>query len=116
MMDEIAGDYSVSLVRLGERFLRRLWGRLYTNIKVNNSQVLRKLAQDGHEIIYVPCHRSHMDYLLLSYVIIQEGLVMPRIAGINLNFWPAGTIFRKGGAFFIRRSFAWQPFIFYYFS
>ncbi len=48
-----------------------------------------------------------MDYLLLSYVIIQEGLVMPRIAaGINLNFWPAGTIFRKGGAFFIRRSFA----------
>jgi len=107
MMEEIAGDYSVSLVRLGERILRWLWGRLYTDIKVNNSQVLRKLAQDGHEIIYVPCHRSHMDYLLLSYVIIQEGLVMPRIAaGINLNFWPAGSIFRKGGAFFIRRSFA----------
>jgi len=107
MMEEIAGDYSVSLVRLGERILRWLWSRLYTNIKVNNSQVLRKLAQDGHEIIYVPCHRSHMDYLLLSYVIIQEGLVMPRIAaGINLNFWPAGAIFRKGGAFFIRRSFA----------
>jgi glycerol-3-phosphate O-acyltransferase len=48
-----------------------------------------------------------MDYLLLSYVILQEGLVMPRIAaGINLNFWPAGPVFRKGGAFFIRRSFA----------
>jgi glycerol-3-phosphate O-acyltransferase len=107
MMEEIAGDYSVSLVRLGERILRWLWGRLYTDIKVSNSQVLRKLAQEGHEIIYVPCHRSHMDYLLLSYVIIQEGLVMPRIAaGINLNFWPAGAIFRKGGAFFIRRSFA----------
>jgi glycerol-3-phosphate O-acyltransferase len=107
MMQEIAGDYSVSLVRLGERLLRWLWGRLYSDIKVNNSQVLRELAQDGHEIIYVPCHRSHMDYLLLSYVILQEGLVMPRIAaGINLNFWPAGPIFRKGGAFFIRRSFA----------
>ena len=107
MMEEIAGDYSVSLVRLGERILRWLWGRLYSDIKVNNSQVLRELAQDGHEIIYVPCHRSHMDYLLLSYVILQEGLVMPRIAaGINLNFWPAGPIFRKGGAFFIRRSFA----------
>jgi glycerol-3-phosphate O-acyltransferase len=107
MMEEIAGDYSVSLVRLGERILRWLWGRLYSDIKVNNSQILRKLAQDGHEIIYVPCHRSHMDYLLLSYVILQEGLVMPRIAaGINLNFWPAGSLFRKGGAFFIRRSFA----------
>jgi glycerol-3-phosphate O-acyltransferase len=47
-----------------------------------------------------------MDYLLLTYVIFQEGLVTPRIAaGINLNFWPAGPIFRKAGAFFIRRSF-----------
>lgn len=106
IMNEVAGDYSVSWVRLGERILHWLWKRLYSDIKVNNAKVLRKLAQDGHEVIYVPCHRSHMDYLLLSYVILQEGLVMPRIAaGINLNFWPAGPIFRKSGAFFIRRSF-----------
>ncbi|MEI6894620.1 MAG: glycerol-3-phosphate 1-O-acyltransferase PlsB [Colwellia sp.] len=106
IMNEVAGDYSVSWVRFGEIILHWLWARLYSAINVNNAKVLRKLAQDGHEIIYVPCHRSHMDYLLLSYVLLQEGLVMPRIAaGINLNFWPAGTIFRKGGAFFIRRSF-----------
>ncbi|EPY1491253.1 glycerol-3-phosphate 1-O-acyltransferase PlsB, partial [Klebsiella michiganensis] len=56
--------------------------------------------------VYVPCHRSHMDYLLLSYVIYHQGLVPPHIAaGINLNFWPAGPIFRRGGAFFIRRTF-----------
>jgi len=106
IMNEVAGDFSVSWLRLGERVLDWLWKRLYSNINVSNAKVLRKLAQDGHEIIYVPCHRSHMDYLLLSHVILQEGLVMPRIAaGINLNFWPAGPIFRKGGAFFIRRSF-----------
>lgn len=106
IMNEVAGDYSVSWLRFGEIILHWLWARLYSAIHVSNAKVLRKLAQDGHEIIYVPCHRSHMDYLLLSYVIIQEGLVMPRIAaGINLNFWPAGTVFRKGGAFFIRRSF-----------
>jgi len=106
IMNEVAGDYSVSWLRLGERILDWLWKRLYSSINVSNAKVLRKLAQDGQEIIYVPCHRSHMDYLLLSHVILQEGLVMPRIAaGINLNFWPAGPIFRKGGAFFIRRSF-----------
>ena len=106
MMNEIAGDYSVSWLRFGVVILQWLWARLYSTINVSNAKVLRKLAQDGHEIIYVPCHRSHMDYLLLSSVILQEGLVMPRIAaGINLNFWPAGTVFRKGGAFFIRRSF-----------
>ncbi len=44
--------------------------------------------------------------VLLTYIIYQQGLVTPRIAaGINLNFWPAGPIFRKAGAFFIRRSF-----------
>ncbi len=106
IMNEIAGDYRDSAVRVGERILHWLWNRLYSVIEVRNAQVLRNLAQDGHEIIYVPCHRSHMDYLLLTYVIYHEGLVTPRIAaGINLSFWPAGPIFRKAGAFFIRRSF-----------
>ena len=106
IMTEIAGDYRDSVVRLGERTLGWLWKRLYSGIEINNAEVLRELAHDGHEIIYVPCHRSHMDYLLLTYVIYNEGLVTPRIAaGINLSFWPAGPIFRKAGAFFIRRSF-----------
>ncbi len=106
IMDEIAGDYRDVTVRFGERILGWLWNRLYNGIEVNKAERLRNLAQEGHEIIYVPCHRSHMDYLLLTYVIFQQGLVTPRIAaGINLNFWPAGPIFRKAGAFFIRRSF-----------
>ncbi|MFT6902637.1 MAG: glycerol-3-phosphate O-acyltransferase [Colwellia sp.] len=106
IMDEIAGDYRDVTVRFGERILGWLWNRLYSGIEVNKAERLRNLAQEGHEIIYVPCHRSHMDYLLLTYVIFQQGLVTPRIAaGINLNFWPAGPIFRKAGAFFIRRSF-----------
>lgn len=106
MMKEITSDYRDSYIRLGERVLSWLWNRLYSGINVRNPQVLRDLAQKGHEIIYVPCHRSHMDYLLLTYVIYHEGLVTPRIAaGINLNFWPAGPIFRRSGAFFIRRSF-----------
>jgi glycerol-3-phosphate O-acyltransferase len=109
IMDEIAGDYRESVIRLGERMLSWLFKRLYRNINVNNAEALRALAQEGHEIIYVPCHRSHMDYLLLTYIIYHQGLVTPRIAaGINLNFWPAGPIFRKAGAFFIRRSFGGQ--------
>lgn len=106
MMNEIAGDYRESMIRVGERVLHWLWNRLYSDLEVHNASRLRELADDGHEIIYVPCHRSHMDYLLLTYIIYQQGLVTPRIAaGINLNFWPAGPIFRKAGAFFIRRSF-----------
>ncbi|MGL4454900.1 MAG: glycerol-3-phosphate 1-O-acyltransferase PlsB, partial [Plesiomonas sp.] len=106
MMEEIAANFSYELVRIGDRFLGWLWNRLYQGINVGHAERVRQLAQDGHEIVYVPCHRSHMDYLLLSYVLYHQGLVPPHIAaGINLNFFPAGPIFRRGGAFFIRRSF-----------
>ncbi|WP_428773636.1 glycerol-3-phosphate 1-O-acyltransferase PlsB [Vibrio sp.] len=106
ILDEIAADFSYSLIKNGERLLGWLWNRIYQGLNIHNAATVRKLAQDGHEIVYVPCHRSHMDYLLLSYVLYREGLVPPHIAaGINLNFFPAGPIFRRGGAFFIRRSF-----------
>ncbi|NOH96509.1 glycerol-3-phosphate 1-O-acyltransferase PlsB [Vibrio sp. 99-70-13A1] len=106
IMDEIAADFSYSLIKRGEKLLGWLWNKLYQGLHINNASTVRKLAQDGHEIVYVPCHRSHMDYLLLSYVLYHEGMVPPHIAaGINLNFFPAGPIFRRGGAFFIRRSF-----------
>lgn len=105
-LNEIAADYREGLIRLGDRLLTWLWNKIYNGIKVNNAARVRELADNGHEIIYVPCHRSHMDYLLLTYVIYHEGLVTPHIAaGINLNFWPVGGIFRSAGAFFLRRSF-----------
>ncbi len=105
-LDEVAADYSDSLVRIAERFLTWLWNKLYKGINIKGAEQVRQLHHDGHEIIYVPCHRSHMDYLLLSYILYYQGMVPPHIAaGINLNFWPAGPMFRRGGAFFIRRSF-----------
>ncbi|BCK19783.1 glycerol-3-phosphate 1-O-acyltransferase PlsB [Vibrio cholerae] len=110
ILDEIAADFSYSLVKKGDRILGWLWNRIYQGLNINNAATVRRLAQDGHEIVYVPCHRSHMDYLLLSYVLYHEGMVPPHIAaGINLNFFPAGPIFRRGGAFFIRRSFKGAP-------
>ncbi|WP_127958656.1 glycerol-3-phosphate 1-O-acyltransferase PlsB [Serratia microhaemolytica] len=106
LMEEIAADFSYGMLRLSDRVLSWTWNRLYQGINVTNAERVRQLAQDGHEIVYVPSHRSHMDYLLLSYVLYHQGLVPPHIAaGINLNFWPAGPIFRRLGAFFIRRTF-----------
>ncbi|HBU8273079.1 TPA: glycerol-3-phosphate 1-O-acyltransferase PlsB, partial [Klebsiella pneumoniae] len=106
LMEEIAANFSYEMIRLTDRILGFTWNRLYQGINVHNAERVRQLAHDGHEIVYVPCHRSHMDYLLLSYVLYHQGLVPPHIAaGINLNFWPAGPIFRRLGAFFIRRTF-----------
>jgi glycerol-3-phosphate O-acyltransferase len=102
---EIAADYSYPIIRLLDRFLNWLWNRLYDGVEVGNVDTLTSVAKD-HEIIYVPCHRSHIDYLLLSYIVYQYGLMVPHIAaGANLNLPVVGGILRRGGAFFLRRSF-----------
>ncbi|TCP96230.1 glycerol-3-phosphate acyltransferase [Cricetibacter osteomyelitidis] len=106
ILDEIAANVNYEGLRMADRFLSWLWNKLYQGIEVQNADRVRALSLEGHEIVYVPCHRSHIDYLLLSYVLYHQGLFPPHIAaGINLNFWPVGGMFRRGGAFFIRRTF-----------
>ena len=65
-----------------------------------------KTASQKGPLILIPCHKSHIDYLILSYLLYNNNMPAPHIAaGKNLAFWPVGSIFRRGGAFFIRRTF-----------
>ncbi|WP_460828270.1 glycerol-3-phosphate 1-O-acyltransferase PlsB [Marilutibacter aestuarii] len=101
---EIAADYSHPLVRSASFILAPVWNRIYRGVLVHHLDKLKQVAP-GNEVVYVPSHRSHMDYLLLSYLLYTKGIVPPHIvAGVNLNLPVVGTILRKGGAFFIRRS------------
>ncbi len=101
---EIAADYSHPVVRSLSFALKPFWNRLYDGVQVHHLDTLKDIAP-GHEVVYVPSHRSHIDYLLLSYTLYTQSIVPPHIvAGVNLNMPLLGPILRKGGAFFIRRS------------
>jgi glycerol-3-phosphate O-acyltransferase len=103
--EEIAANYSHAFVTFMDGVLTRLWNRLYDGVTFAHAETLRDAARD-REVVFVPCHRSHMDYLLLSYAIYKQGYAIPHIAaGINLNIPVVGRFLRKGGGFFIRRSF-----------
>jgi len=103
--DEIAANYSQAFITFMSIGLKRLWNQLYDGVEFEHVGGLQDI-DEGAEIIYVPCHRSHMDYLLLSYVIYLKGFAVPHIAaGVNLNMPVIGRFLRKGGAFFIRRTF-----------
>ena len=105
---EIAANYSYSAIVIAEILVSWLWNRIYNGIKVNNFDRLQHDAL-GHEVIYVPCHRSHLDYVLVSYLVHEHGFIPPHIAaGVNLNLPVAGSLARMCGAFFIRRSFRAQ--------
>ncbi|MGP9558097.1 glycerol-3-phosphate 1-O-acyltransferase PlsB [Psychrobacter sp. AOP7-A1-24] len=103
--NEMVNDYSYPIIRVFERFLTWLWTQLYDGVEVHHFERVRELATD-YEIIYVPCHRSHVDYLLLSYVIYKRGLSIPYVAaGDNLDVPVLGPLLRGAVAFYIRRSF-----------
>ncbi len=106
---EIAADYSHPLIVVCARILRWFWNRIYDGVRVHHLNHLLNVPK-GAEIIYVPCHRSHIDYLLISYLVYDNGFPVPHIAaGVNLNMPVAGSIIRRGGGFFLRRSFAANP-------
>jgi glycerol-3-phosphate O-acyltransferase len=106
---EIASDYSYGVIRAMELFLEWLWLHLYDGIEVDGFDGLERMARDS-TLVYLPCHRSHIDYLLLSFILYRRGLTPPHIAaGANLNLPLLGPLLRRGGAFFLRRSFKDQP-------
>ncbi|WP_284893275.1 glycerol-3-phosphate 1-O-acyltransferase PlsB [Cobetia amphilecti] len=102
---EIASNMGYPVQRFLAHALKRLWHKLYDGVEVRGMSQVKAIAGDC-ELIYVPCHRSHIDYLLLSYVLFHEGLMTPHVAaGKNLDMPIIGPILRRGGAFFLRRSF-----------
>lgn len=103
---EAAPDYN-AITALDHGF-RQAFARMYTALEIDQEGLerIRNASKDG-TLILLPSHKSHVDYMILSYVFYRNHLQLPIVAaGDNLNFFPIGNIFRKAGAFFIRRSFA----------
>ncbi len=106
--DHIAARFSYPAVRLAAFITRQIWNRIYSGVDVREVDIERiRAALRAGTPILTPCHRSHLDYLLISSLLHDNDVVIPHIvAGENLSFWPLGAIFRRCGAFFIKRSFA----------
>jgi glycerol-3-phosphate O-acyltransferase len=106
-LDEIASDYNETFIEIWARILTWLWNNIYDGVVVDGEGIAKiRSVSKKMPFVIIPCHRSHIDYLLLSYVFYKNNIQMPFVAaGTNLSFFPMGYIFRKSGAFFLRRSF-----------
>lgn len=101
----IAADLSYLTLRFLDVALTWFWHRIYDGIRVHGLDRIAALAET-HTVVYTPCHRSHIDYLLLSYVLFHRGFMVPHVAaGDNLDLPVVGGVLRRGGAFFMRRRF-----------
>jgi glycerol-3-phosphate O-acyltransferase len=107
-VDEIAARPNPWMVRLGLGLVHRLLNAMFDGLSFNSEgfDAARRASREG-PLILIPCHKSHIDYLVLSYLMHRHNMPCPHIfAGNNLAFWPVGPFFRRVGAFFVRRSFS----------
>ena len=107
LFKEIHGEFSPTLVKSAMKFLEATFLKLYdgVNLDLPDGMDFQKLKEKYH-IILVPNHQSHADYVALTYCIYKNFDLPVRVAaGINLNVFPLGQFFGRGGAFFIRRTF-----------
>ena len=108
---EIAANYNPRMINFGNWVVTWASKNLFEELIVNQDEINRMREKSTKApLILVPCHKSHLDYLLIPFVMLHNNMPTPHIAaGKNLAFWPLGPLFRRGGAFFIRRTFKGAP-------
>ncbi len=108
---EIAANYNLRVIGYFAAILNWAFKNIFEELVLDQEEINRmREVSTKAPLIFVPCHKSHLDYLLLPYVMFINNMPCPHIAaGKNLSFWPLGPIFRRGGAFFLRRTFKGAP-------
>ncbi|MDY6845399.1 MAG: 1-acyl-sn-glycerol-3-phosphate acyltransferase, partial [Thermodesulfobacteriota bacterium] len=106
-LEEIAADYDPTYIKIWDTILTWILNNIYDGIIIDKEGLskVREVSKKA-PLVIIPSHKSHMDYLILSYIFLRNHMHPPFIAaGVNLSFWPLGRFFRKSGAFFMRRHF-----------
>lgn len=104
---------SKTFIRGAYYLVTQLLTRAYhQGIHVSSEEVLRlrSVAQEAaakkQSIVFLPCHRSHVDYVSMQLICYRLGIALPVVvAGDNLNFPLVGSFLQNAGAFYIRRAF-----------
>ena len=73
-------------------------------IHVSSEEVLRlrsvaqEAAKKKQSIVFLPCHKSHVDYVSLQIICFRLGIGLPIVvAGDNLNFPLVGSFLQHAG-------------------
>ncbi|PMD35963.1 glycerol-3-phosphate acyltransferase [Hyaloscypha variabilis F] len=118
LCEKLTGDMickmeSKPFIRSAYYLCTQLLTRAYhQGIHVSSEEVLRlrtvaeKAEKNKQSIIFLPCHRSHVDYVSMQLICYRLGLALPTVvAGDNLNIPVLGSFLQHAGAMWIRRSF-----------
>jgi len=107
-LGEIAATHSTYVIDVVANIIRYMYTRGYSEALHYDRAQLEKiygLAQ-RYPVVFLPSHKSNLDHLVLQYALHENGHPPNHTAGgINMNFFPMGSLMRRSGVFFIRRTF-----------
>uniref|UniRef100_A0A8C8RJ87 Glycerol-3-phosphate acyltransferase 1, mitochondrial n=1 Tax=Pelusios castaneus TaxID=367368 RepID=A0A8C8RJ87_9SAUR len=112
ILQEMVANISPALIRLTGWVLLKLFNSFFWNIQIHKGQLemVKAATKMNLPLIFLPVHKSHIDYLLLTFVLFCHNIKAPYIAaGNNLNIPIFSTLIRKLGGFFIRRRLDENP-------
>jgi glycerol-3-phosphate O-acyltransferase len=102
---EISANMNSTFLALLNVLVTFLFRRIFVGIEATGLPKVADYAKQ-HPVVLVPSHRSYFDFLILSWLFYANHMVPPHIAARdNMAFGPFGFLFRRAGAFFMRRSF-----------
>ncbi|XP_027384390.1 glycerol-3-phosphate acyltransferase 1, mitochondrial isoform X4 [Bos indicus x Bos taurus] len=106
ILQEMVATVSPAMIRLTGWVLLKLFNSFFWNIQIHKGQLemVKAATEMNLPLIFLPVHRSHIDYLLLTFILFCHNIKAPYIAsGNNLNIPVFSTLIHKLGGFFIRR-------------
>lgn len=106
ILEEMVATVSPAMIRLTGWVLLKLFNSFFWNIQIHKGQLemVKAATETNLPLIFLPVHRSHIDYLLLTFILFCHNIKAPYIAsGNNLNIPIFSTLIHKLGGFFIRR-------------
>jgi len=105
MFREIAANMNSTILAFLNFVVAAILKRMFVSIELIGIEKIADYAK-RHPLVLAPSHRSYCDFLVLSTAFYANHLVPPHVAARdNMAFGPFGALWRRGGAFFLRRSF-----------
>jgi glycerol-3-phosphate O-acyltransferase len=102
---EISANMNSTLLAMLNVVVTFIFRRMFVSIEATGLEKVADYAK-RHPVVLVPSHRSYFDFLIVSWLFYANHMVPPHIAAReNMAFGPFGFLFRRAGAFFLRRSF-----------
>lgn len=112
ILEEMGHNFNLSSIRLMAVMLRKILCTLFRRVLINREGLERlRDAAKNNPVVFVPSHRSYMDFLLVSFICFTMDIPLPFIAAAAdfMNMRVVRTLFRNSGAFYMRRSFMSDP-------